>query len=300
MVTPSAKRKAAKHLVAKKGYSVQMACKTVELQRSTYYYEGKKNEFEERLIMELGRLSKKHPRYGYPKMTQKLRQLGWRVNKKRVQRLWRALGLKIAQKQQKRRRTGASTRQRQEALYPNHVWSWDFLFDRTEDGRSLKILNIVDEYSRYNMRLEVGRHFRGEDVISALGQAMLQYGIPGCIRSDNGSEFISDKVKQWLAENGIGIMYIEPASPWENPYVESLNNRLRDECLNRELISHLKEAQVILDDWREEYNQERPHGSLYGRTPQEVFAEFISPCSLRSQGEQCMEIGTLTRREYLH
>ena len=216
-------------------------------------------------------------------MTQKLKQQGWRVNKKRVQRLWREAGLKVYKKGVKRKRVGLSTRQRQEALYPNHVWSWDFLFDRTADGRLIKILNIVDEYSRFNVRLEAKRSFDSEGVVVAMGKAMLRYGIPGCIRSDNGSEFIASRIKEWLKENGVGIQYIEPASPWQNPYVESLNGRMRDECLNRELFTSLLEAQVVIDDWRKEYNSERPHSGIDFRTPNEVFQSFIGSCSLEPE-----------------
>lgn len=231
----------------------------------------------ELLMRELYRLSKRYPRYGYEMMTMKLRQNGWCVSEERVRRLWRQEGLRVPRKQRKRRRASPSTTVRQLALYPNHVWSWDFLFDRTDDGRTLKILNIVDEFSRFNILLEVRRSFTSKEVIIALGRAMIAHGIPGCIRSDNGSEFIATRIKDWIAENGIGIMYIEPGSPWENPFVESHNSILRDECLNRELFYHQKEAEVIIGDWRWEYNHERPHGSLGGKTPASVYKQFISP-----------------------
>ena len=194
----------------------------------------------------------------------------------------------MPQKQRKRRRLGASTTVRQRALYPNHVWSWDFIFDRREDGRALKILNIVDEYSRKNIAMEVFRSCKGEHVIQALGRAMLAHGIPGCIRSDNGSEFINEQVKKWLAENGIGISYIKPGSPWENPYVESFNARLRDESLNRELFTSLMEAKVVLADWREEYNNYRPHGALGYRTPKAVI-QYLYEKRKRQQFRQTIE-----------
>ena len=259
------------------GYSVRMACKAVNLERSTYYYQRKRNVETELLTGELHRLSSRYPRYGYEMMTMKLRQGGWRVSEERVRRLWQREGLRIPRKQHKRRRTSPSTTVRQRALYPNHIWSWDFLFDRTDDGRMLKILNIVDEHSRFNIRLEARRSFTSKEVIVSLGRAMIDYGIPGCIRSDNGSEFIAGRIKDWIAENGIGMMYIEPGSPWENAFVESHNNLFRDGCLNRELFYHQMEAQLIIDDWRWEYNHERPHGSLGGRTPASVYKEFLSP-----------------------
>ena len=277
-----------------------MACKTAGLSRSSYYYVPRGNDFEARLLRELHKFSKRYPRYGYELITAKLRQSGWLVNKKRIRRLWRAEGLKLAKKPSKRRRISSSTRVRQAALYPNHVWSWDFLFDRTEDGRSVKILNIVDEYSRFNIALDVKRHFRAEDVTRAFGQAMLRCGIPGCIRSDNGSEFIAESVKRWLAENGVGIMYIDPGSPWQNPYVESLNSRLRYECLNTELFTSLPEAQFVIADWREEYNRERPHGGLGRQTPAMVYERFIQPSSLRENGWMVDETNRQTVKEYYH
>lgn len=299
MVTPAARRRAARYLVQTKQYSVRLACKTIGVERSSYYYKAKGRQDEERLVMELHRISVRYPRYGFELVTSKLRQAGWRVNHKRVQRLWRLHGLKVHRKQQKRRRIDPSTAQRQAALYPNHVWSWDFVFDRTEDGRNIKILNIVDEYSRFNVALEVRRNFTSQDVIQALGRAMLKYGIPGCIRSDNGSEFIAAKIKDWLAENGIGIMYIEPGSPWENCYVESFNGRLRDETLSRELFTHILEARVVLGDWRQEYNTERPHGSLSGQTPAQVYEKFITPSSRSELGVGEVDTTTIWRK-YCH
>jgi len=256
-----------------------MACRTMKLHRSTYYYESKERDFEKVLVKELHALSEKHPRWGYLQMTRQLRRKGFRVNKKRILRLWRQEGLKVPVKQVKKRRNGLSTTVRQRALYVNHVWSWDFVFDRTEDGRALKILNIVDEYSRYNVCIEVGRAFTGKDVAAALGRTMVKYGIPGFIRSDNGSEFISEYVKSWLEENSIGINYIEPASPWQNPFVESFNGTMRDECLNREVFETLLEARVVLSDWRSSYNSERTHSSINAQTPAEVFGRFVPGAS---------------------
>jgi len=270
--------------VGERRFSVQMACQAAGICRSTFYYEPRKREYEQALITELHKHAQRHPRSGYKPTTARLRRDGWRVNRKRVQRLRRLEGLKVAVKQEKRKRVGVSTTKRQQALYPNHVWSWDFIFDRTEDGRSVKILNIVDEYSRYSVLLEARRSFRAKDVRAALGRAMVHFGIPGCVRSDNGSEFVAGVIKAWLAENGIGITYIEPGSPWQNPYVESLNARLRDECLNREVFTSLLEAQVVLSDWQKDYNRERPHGALKFRTPAEVYGISIPACRL--EGEQ--------------
>ena len=204
----------------------------------------------------------------------------------------------MPKKQKKRPRISISTAVRQYPLYPNHVWSWDFLFGRTEDGRALTILNIVDEFSRFNIALQVKRHFTGKDVAKALGQAMFHFGIPGCIRSDNGSEFIAKHIKQWLNENGVGIMYIEPGSPWQNPYVESLNSRLRDECLNSELFTSLAETRYVLEQWRREYNTERPHGGLGRRTPAAVYDSIIQGDSLRKSPWIMAQPNMQTVREY--
>ena len=280
-MTPSARREGAEYLVDEKGYAVRVACKTVGVRSSTYYYEPKKRSAEEHLVKALHTLSDENPRYGYRRMTALLCGEGWRVNKKRIQRLWRKEGLKV-QRMRHKKRKNPSTTVSQPALYPNHVWSWDFVFDRTADGRAVKILNIVDEYSRFNIALEAKRHFKGMDVIEVLGQSMVQYGIPGCIRSDNGSEFIHRKLKKWLLDHGIKIMYIEPGSPWENPYVESFNGKLRDECLNREWFLSLPEVCVTLSDHRKWYNTKRPHTSLGYRTPAEVYDQYIKTGSLRA------------------
>lgn len=264
-----------------------MACAVLGISRSTYYYERKQRQYEQALIVELHKDAERHPRSGYKPTTARLRRDGWRVNHKRVQRLRRQEGLKVPLKQRKRKRMSHSTAVRQRALYPNHVWSWDFIFDRTSDGRSIKILNIVDEYSRYNVLLEARGSFRAKDVRAALGRAMVNYGIPGCIRSDNGSEFVAGAIKEWLAENGIGITYIEPGSPWQNPYVESLNARLRDECLNRELFSSILEAQIVLADWQKKYNQERPHGALRFRTPAQVYGACVPSAAPRPENGIC-------------
>jgi transposase InsO family protein len=253
-----------------------MACAVTGISRSTYYYQKVRKVDEEQIVGKLYEYSVQHPRRGYRKAAKQLQGAGVKVGHNRVQRLRRQEGLQVRKKQHKTGRVGQSTTARQQALYPNHVWSWDFIFDRTEDGRSVKILNIVDEFSRFNVTLEARRSFRAKDVRAALGRAMVHYGIPGCIRSDNGSEFIADIIKKYLEENGIHITYIEPGSPWQNGYVESLNARLRDECLNRELFTSLLEAQVVLAEWQREYNEHRPHGALKYKTPASVYGCSVS------------------------
>lgn len=155
----------------------------------------------------------------------------------------------------------------------------------------------MDEYSRFSVCMEVGRGFTGQDVVGVLGRAMVKYGIPGCIRSDNGSEFISEYVKSWLEENSVGIHYIEPASPWQNPFVESFNGTMRDECLNRELFETLLEARVVLSDWRASYNLERTHGSINAQTPAEVFERFVPGASspIGELSGRCYNLGADTK-----
>lgn len=191
------------------------------------------------------------------------------MNRKRVQRLWREQGLKVPQKQSKRRRLGSSDQgsQRKRAEQINQVWSDDFVMDQTEDGRRLKLLPIVDEYTRECLEIEVGRSLTAEDVVGVLGRLFVERGEPEYIRSDNGPEFIAEVVKQWLQESGVKTLYIEPGSPWENAYSESFNSRFRDELLDRELFTSVLEAKVLVREYKQEYNQQRPHSSLNYQTP---------------------------------
>ena len=198
-----------------------------------------------------------------------LRQEGWRVNHKRVERIWRKEGLKVPQKQPKRKRLwlndGSCVRLRPE--YKDHVWSYDFVADRTADGRPLRILTILDEYTRECLRIVVERQIRSQDVIGVLSELFLLRGIPEHIRSDNGPEFTAKAVRDWLTRLEVKTLFIEPGSPWENGYIESFNGKLRDELLNREIFTTLLEAKVLIENWRKEYNQVRPHSSLGYRPP---------------------------------
>ena len=202
---------------------------------------------------------------------------GWKVNKKRVQRLWREAGLKVPArgKERKRRRLGTSENgcARRCAEHLDHVWSYDFAMDATEDGRRLKIMPIVDEYSRECLALEVERSIAAKDVIATLDRLFDERGEPAYIRSDNGPEFIAKAIKDWLAACGVETLYIEPGAPWENAYSETFISRMRDELLHREAFANLKEAQVLAGDYREHYNHRRPHGALGYSTPME-FAEM--------------------------
>ncbi len=205
---------------------------------------------------------------------------GWRVNLKRVHRLWQQEHLQVPRKQRKRGRLpgqSANSCVRHSAQHPHHVWSYDFVADRIEDGRQLKILVVIDEFTRECLALEVGRTFTSEDVQMTLQYLFAVHSPPEHIRSDNGSEFIAKKIRRWLGKAPVGTLYIKKGSPWENGYVESFNGKLRDEFLNRELFLSVTEARYMLDAWREEYNERRPHSSLNWQTPSAFAASLAGP-----------------------
>jgi transposase InsO family protein len=219
---------------------------------------------EERLTKRIVELATQYGRYGYRRITALLKREGWKVNHKRVERIWRQQGLKVPQRQPKRGRLwlndGSCIRLRPE--HKDHVWSYDFVTARTSDGRSFRILTILDEYTRECLATEVKRHFRAEDVIDQLFQIIILRGvIPEHIRSDNGPEFTAKAVRKWLGRLGVRTLFIEPGSPWENGYIESFNGKLRDELLNREIFTTLEEAKVLIGWWRKEYNEFRPHSA---------------------------------------
>ena len=225
---------------------------------------------EERLTDNIVALATRYGRYGYRRITALLNNKhGWRVNHKRVERIWRKEGLKVPKKQPKRSRLwlndGSCIRLRPE--YKDHVWSYDFMMDRTADGRSFKILNIIDEYSRECLATLISRKIKNQDVIDLLFHLFIFRSIPEHIRSDNGPEFTARAIRSWLTRLGVKTLFIEPGSPWENGYIESFNGKLRDELLSREIFTTLQEAKVLIEQWRREYNQIRPHSSLGYRPP---------------------------------
>ena len=294
MVSPSSKRRAARQLVHDKDASVRVACHSVELSKSSYYYKRKGGGFEARLVERLKKLCRKKPCYGYRRITACLRREGWFVNRKRIQRLMRREGLKVVTLQKKRRRLGVSTSERKKAEHPMHVWAWDFEYDRTDNGRQLKFLNIVDEFTRECFLNRPYRCIGASEVIAELRRLMVEYGVPEHIRSDNGPEFIAAEIQRWMASSGIGTIYIEPGSPWENPYIESFNGKFRDECLNREVFTSIHEARVIAEDWRREYNEERPHSSLGYATPAEFARLSLPPVAPLPPAERVDISGALT------
>lgn len=270
MVSPSQKRRAARFFYLAGRCSLSLVCRVFSLSKSSYYYVPKYSVFESRLIESLRHLARRFPRYGYRRITAILRQDGWLVNRKRIQRLMRLEGLKITVKPRKRKRLGLSTSERKRALRPGHVWSWDFIFDRTGDGRQVKILGILDEYTRECLCLKAARYFTGADVVAELSSLIAVRGIPEHIRSDNGPEFIAKSVSGWVESQRVGTIYINPGSPWENAYIESFFSRFRDECLERELFESLSESRIVIEEWRKEYNEQRPHSAL-GYKPPSVF-----------------------------
>ncbi len=198
-----------------------------------------------------------------------MRQAGWTVNDKRVERIWRREGLKVPPKQPKRGRLwladGSCIRLRAES--PNHVWSYDFVEDRTHDGRKYRMLNVVDEFTHECIKIRIARRLRAVDVIDVLSDLFILRGVPGHIRSDNGPEFIAKAVQKWITTVGAKTAYITPGSPWENGYIESFNARLRDELLDGEIFYTLNEAKIVIESWRRHYNAVRPHASLGYRAP---------------------------------
>jgi transposase InsO family protein len=248
--------------------------------RSTQRHEPEEREDEGRLTERIVELAGEYGRYGYRRITALLIGERWRVNHKRVERIWRAEGLKVPAKQPKRGRLwlndGSCVRLRAER--PNHVWSYDFVFDRTHDGRALRLLTIVDEYTRESMSIDVERNLTSMNVLERLAELFVWRGTPMYLRSDNGSEFTAAVVRKWLANVGVGTLFIEKGSPWENGYIESFNGKLRDELLNREIFYTLAEAKVLIERWRREYNQVRPHSALGYRPPA---PEAVEPMPLR-------------------
>ena len=249
--------------------SERRACRILVQPRSTQRYPRLVPDDEARLTARIVELASQYGRYGYRRITALLRAEGWRVNHKRVERLWRQEGLKVPQKQPKRKRLwcndGSCVRLR--PTHRNHVWSYDFVMTRTEDGRPVKLLTMIDEYTRECLSIDVARRIRSDDVLHRLAFHCVRRGCPDYIRSDNGPEFTAVAVRTWLARVGVQTLFIEPGSPWENGYCESFNGKLRDECLNRELFTTLLEAHVVIEQWRREYNTIRPHSALGYRPP---------------------------------
>jgi len=289
MVGPERKRQAVLHVCSALEVSERRACATTRQPRSTQCYHRRQRDKDAALVAELRCISAKHPRAGYRMATALLRRGGMEINAKRVQRLWREEGLKVPRHQRKRQRLGQSENgtQRRQAERINHVWSYDFVFDQTEDGRRLKWLPICDEYSRELVALEVERRMEAKDVIRILDTAVVERGsAPEYIRSDNGPEFVAKAVRDWIEQRGFKTLYIEPGSPWQNAYSESFNSRFRDEFLNRESFASVLEAKVLGKEHRNRHNHDRPHSSLDYQTPAEFAQRNFTAASATLQHPQ--------------
>ena len=273
-------RRAIEAICALLGVSQRRACRVLEQPRGTQRYCPGQTGEEERLVERIVELALEYGRYGYRRIAALLRWEGWQVNHKRVERLWRQEGLKVPRKQPRRRRLwlneGSCVRLRPQRA--NHVWSYDFLVDRTSDRRAYRMLTVMDEFTRENLAILVGRSLKAEDVQACLTDLFLTRGIPQYLRSDNGSEFTGAVVRGWLNQLGVGTLFIEPGSPWENGYIESFHGKLRDELLNGEIFDTLEEARVLIERWRKGYNCHRPHSSLgYVPPAPEAIAPWMLP-----------------------
>jgi len=268
-VSPARRRRAVDAVCRELPVGERRACRVLGQPRATQRYEVRVADDEAALVERVVELASEYGRYGYRRVTALLQHEGWRVNHKRVERIWRAEGLKVPQRQPKRRRLwladGSCVRLRPE--YRDHVWSYDFVQERTHDGRALKLLTVIDEYSRECLAIEVGRKLTSYDVLRVLADLFIFRGTPAYIRSDNGPEFTAALVRKWLERLEVGTLFIEPGSPWENGYNESFNGKLRDELLNLEVFTSVQEARVLVGAWRREYNEVRPHSSLGYRPP---------------------------------
>ncbi|KAB2684790.1 MULTISPECIES: IS3 family transposase [Hyphomicrobiales] len=289
LLSPSRRRACIDHVrsVLPKRVSERRVCLVLGQHRSTQRRIPRGRDDEQQLTEDIVALARRYGRYGYRKIAELLRsQMGWVVNDKRVERIWRQEGLKVPAKQPKKGRLwladGSCIRLRAER--PNHVWSYDFVEDRTHDGRKYRMLNVIDEFTHEALAIRIDRKLNSTDVIDVLSDLFILRGVPEHIRSDNGPEFIATAVQDWITAVGAKTAYIAPGSPWENGYIESFNARLRDELLDGEIFYTLKEARIIVESWRRHYNTVRPHGSLGYKPPApEVFIPAFARAALQPQ-----------------
>lgn len=294
-MSPSRRRAAVCELQEKFAVSERRACKTLNQPRMSQRYEPKPRDDEPKLAARMCELARSRPRFGYRRIGKLLRDEAWSASDTRVYRLWRREGLKVPTKKRKRRRLGKSANgcPRRRALHKDHVWCWDFVFDRTTSGSLLKWLSIVDEHTRECLALKVDRSITSEDVIDTLAELFAMRGVPGHIRSDNGPEFIAAAIRRWLDQVGIEALYIQPGSPWENGFAESFHGRLRDEFLAVEVFDNLGAARSLTIAWREDYNHHRPHSSLGYETP----SAFAAACAASVPPTASLQQHTRTQEE---
>src|ERR671913_597788 len=260
LLSPARRRACIEHVTDVLHVSERRACRALAQHRSTQRKVPRGRDDEEALTADLIELARRYGRYGYRKISALLRDAGWLVNDKRVERIWRREGLKVPPRQPKRGRLwladGSCLRLRPER--PNHVWSYDFMEDRTHDGRKFRMLNVIDEFTHECLAIRVGRKLKATDVVDALSDLFLLRGVPGHVRSDNGPEFVATVVQAWITAVGARTAYIALGSPWENSFIESFTARLRDELLDGEIFYSLREAEVVIESWRRHYNAVRP------------------------------------------
>jgi len=302
-MSPGHKKQMVQAVIAERLCSGRKACRFLRLARATWWYRaGGRSGRQQQLVARIHVLSERHPRYGYRRIAAMLRDEGWAVGKRQVQRLRRIEGLRVPPTKRKLVRRGHSTGLPTKATHRGHVWTWDFIADATVRGGALRMLTVLDEYTRECHVLRADRALKSGDVIRLVKEAIEQHGAPEYIRSDNGSEFIAKELQQWLADQKIRTIYIEPASPWQNGFVESFHGRFRDECLNREQLWTLTEARIVIEDFRIDYNTRRPHSRLGYRSPVHYAAQLAAvptPVGLRppSVGTASTTTGTSTQNK---
>jgi putative transposase len=284
-------RRAAVSFLRERGLSERRGCVLAGVSRSGLRYQAHPRDDND-LAERLREIARRHKRYGYRRALALLRRGQLKVNHKRVYRLWKQIGLQCAVRR-KRKRSLHPGSAPQEATHPHHVWTYDFVFDTTSDTRTLKFLNLVDEFTRECLAIKVERRLPAKAVIEVLEQVFTERGVPEYLRSDNGPEFIAKAIQRWLTQRQVQTHYIEPGSPWQNAYGESFNGKFRDECLNMEVFYSLAETATIIQSWRHGYNHERPHSSLAYQTPAEFAATWRLLSGTLEQSPQRAEIGLL-------
>ena len=266
MVGPLARRTAVNYLVEQGNCSQRHASRLVGISRTVVRYDARKPKDDKELIERLREMAHRYQRYGYRRITNVLEQEGQIVNHKRVYRLWHREGLAL-RKHKPGKKIARKKGEMQRAKYPNHVWSYDFMDDETANGIPIRILNLLDEFTRECLAIRVGRSITSQEVIEVLEYLSLTRGMAEYIRSDNGPEFVAKEVSEWLEKRGAKTIFIRPGSPWENSYIESFNGKLRDECLDMEIFDSIEQAGIVLENWRQEYNNFRPHSACGGLSP---------------------------------
>ena len=274
MVSLPERRRCVTYLKSTYAVSERRACQAMQMNRSSYRYVGSQDSIDE-VYGQVVKLSQRYPYWGYRKIFDLMRGGQLPISRERVRLIRRREGLQVIRKRRKRKVLGTTTQWVNRAYFPNHVWSYDFVFDQSMDARQLKCLTVVDEFTRQGLSIKVGRSLTAGDVIRVLEKLFHEHGRPACIRSDNGPEFVATAVQQWLKDKHVDTHYIDPGSPWQNAYCESFNSIFRTTCLDRWLFCSMTEARVVINQWLEEYNTIRPHGSLGGLNPEKFLQRWI-------------------------